>query len=231
MAILKADNAALRSNSPSNKIDVTDQHARMRVFRDEIIEKALADAAGGQDGGTAVPLPSSQKLAAVDGAASTNLNVFTLRKLKKKFDENEVEESIKRYMVVAASQLESLLGETEVTSSDFNTVKALVQGDVNQYMGFEFVRVERLDTLASAITTASFATGEISGGGDTIAAGARRCIAWAQDGLLLSIGMDMKSRISERADKSYSTQVYASMGIGSTRMEEVKVVEVLCKES
>ena len=36
MAILKADNAALRSNSPSNKIDVTDQHARMRVFRDEI---------------------------------------------------------------------------------------------------------------------------------------------------------------------------------------------------
>jgi len=40
----------------------------------------------------------------------------------------------------------------------------------------------------------------------------------------------MNARIDERADKSYSTQVYASMSIGSTRMEEEKVVEIACNE-
>ena len=74
------------------------------------------------------------------------------------------------------------------------------------------------------------ATGEVgSGGGD--AAGYKRCFAWAQDGLLFSTAMDMRTRISERDDKSYATQVYAAQSIGSTRMEEVKVVEILSNES
>jgi hypothetical protein len=39
------------------------------------------------------------------------------------------------------------------------------------------------------------------------------------------------SRIEERADKSYSTQVYYCQTVGSTRMEEEKVVQILCDES
>jgi hypothetical protein len=31
-----------------------------------------------------------------------------------------------------------MLGETSVTSSDFNTVKALVQGEINTFLGFMF---------------------------------------------------------------------------------------------
>ena len=58
----------------------------------------------------------------------------------------------------------------------------------------------------------------------------RQCIAWAQDGFTLAIGKDMSSRIDERADKSYSTQVYCSMTLGGTRMEEVKGVEIACNE-
>jgi len=215
---------------PESDYAMSAMYALGRSMDDEIIEKALADASGGQDGGTPVALGNDNKLAAVDGAAVSNLNVFTLRKIKKKMDENEVDESIKRYMCVAASQLESLLGETAVTSADFNTVKALVHGDVDQFMGFEFIRLERHEFLGTAITTVDPVTGAVTGGGATVAVGARRCFAWAQDGLLLSLAKDMRSRISERPDKSYSTQVYACMGIGSTRMEEKKVVEVLCTE-
>jgi hypothetical protein len=43
--------------------------------------------------------------------------------------------------------------------------------------------------------------------------------------------MDMVTRIDERADKSYSTQVFAAMGIGATRLEEDKVVIVLSDET
>ena len=34
------------------------------------------------------------------------------------------------------------------------------------------------------------------------------------------------TRVSERADKNYATQVYAGMSIGAVRMDEKGVVEV-----
>jgi hypothetical protein len=108
-----------------------------------------------------------------------------------------------------AAQVTDLLGTTEVTSSDYNTVKALVQGQIDTFMGFKFIRTQRLTEDATPD---------------------RQVVAWIQSGVLLAIGQDFTSRISERADKSYSTQVFASMSIGATRMEEEKVVEIACEE-
>jgi hypothetical protein len=51
------------------------------------------------------------------------------------------------------------------------------------------------------------------------------------DGILLSMAKDVTVRIDPRPDKSYATQVYACMSLGATRMEEEKVVEILCVES
>lgn len=196
---------------------------------DEIIEKALGDAFGGEEGSTTVSWPNTQKIASVASSAGANLNVQALRRAKEKLDAADVDESIRRYAAIGSSQLQSLLSETEVSSADFNTVRALVMGEINTFLGFQFIRTERLNTQSGtlAFNTTSGAVG--SGGGD--ADGYRRCIFWAQDGLLLSTAQDMKGRISERDDKSYSTQVFASMGVGSTRMEEEKVVEVLANES
>jgi hypothetical protein len=50
----------------------------------------------------------------------------------------------------------------------------------------------------------------------------RTCIAFAQDGITLGI---------ERADKSYATQVYYCMSIGATRMEQAKVLGIVCQEA
>lgn len=215
-------------------IDPTSEYAMAAAWAlgrskdDNIIENALGNAYGGEKGETAVSLPNSQSYAANASGAFTNLTVATLRKIKTIFDANEVSKALKRYMAVTSSQIESLLGQTEVTSSDYNTVKALAQGDVNTFLGFEFVQIERLNTVAAG-RLASPTTGAV-GSGSTIA-GYRSCIAWAQDGLLLSTGEDMINKIDPRPDLSYATQVYSRMSIGSTRMEEVKVVEVICKES
>ena len=203
-----------------------------RAMDDEIIAAALGNAYGGEEGATTVSLATTQKVAAHDGTTTTgvNLNVRTLRKVKEKFDSNDVDESIPRYMAIGSSQLQSLLAETEVTSSDYANVKALVMGDVDSFLGFKFIRTERLAVSASNITY-TVTDGTVGAGSGTItAANSRRCIAWAKDGLLLSIGSDIKSRISERDDKSYSTQVFMKMCIGSTRLEEEKVVEVICSE-
>lgn len=201
-----------------------------RAKDDEIIENALGNAYGGEEGATTVALPDANKIGAFDGSTDgSNLNLATLRKVKQKFDANDIDESIPRYIAIGSSQLNGLLGETAITSSDYNSVKALVQGEINTFLGFRFVRTERLD-VTTADQTFNKDSGDLAGSDATAATGARRCIAWAHDGLLLATAQDVKGKISERADKSYSTQVFASMGIGSTRMEENKVCEIICVE-
>jgi len=211
-------------------IDPTSEYAMAASFAfgrskdDVIIANAIGSAYGGEDGSTEVVLPNTQKYAANDGTVFTNLNVKTLRAIKSMMDVKEVEG--KRYIVCASSQINSLLGQTEVTSSDYNTVNALVKGEVNEFVGFEFIRLERLALTTSTVATA--ATGAVGAGASVV--GSRAAFAFVDDGLLLTKGEDFQTKIGERADKSYATQVYAKMSIGSTRMEEEKVVEIICKE-
>jgi hypothetical protein len=58
----------------------------------------------------------------------------------------------------------------------------------------------------------------------------RKCFAFTEDAIKLAIGKDVSAKISERADKSYATQVYYCMSIGATRMEEEKVFLLPCNE-
>jgi hypothetical protein len=88
----------------------------------------------------------------------------------------------------------TLLNTTEIKSSDYNTVKALVQGKIDTFLGFKFIRTQRLITSTD---------------GSSIA-----CLAWRKSALLLAVGQEPKTRIGERADKSYATQVYNCMSIG-----------------
>lgn len=191
---------------------------------DVIIGKAFAAAAGGEDGSSSVTHPNSMKYAANDGTNFTALNVKTLRALRRILRKNEVDPSIPLYLACRSEDIEGLLAQTEVTSSDFNTVKALVQGEVKTFMGFKFIEINRL--VATTSSTASPTTGAVGSGSSV--SGKTACIAWAQDGLLMSVGEDVTSKMSERADKGYAMQVYTRMSIGSTRMEEEKVVEVIC---
>ena len=150
-------------------------------------------------------MPSANQIA----HGSADLTIAKLLAAKKQLDINEVDPSIPRYMAVSPDQIEALLGTTQVTSADFNTVKALASGQVDSFMGFRFIVSNRLAK-----------TGDI-----------RTCFAWAEDGIKLAIGKDVMAKIDERADKSYSTQVYYCMTMGVTRMEEAKVIQVECSEA
>lgn len=192
---------------------------------DVIIAASVAASYGGETGQTAITHPNSQKYAANNGAAFTDLNVATLRKIKKMMDAKEIEG--KRYMVVTSSQIDALLGQTEVTSSDYNSVNALVKGEVNTFLGFDFVRTERVGLTTS--TVASATTGAVGAGASVV--GSRACFAMSEAALLMSVGEDFVTKMSERDDLGYAMQVYARMSIGATRMEEEQVVEVICKEA
>lgn len=201
--------------------------------KDSVLIAAMrGNAYSGESGGTAVPLPAAQKvLAALDSAPGTPapLNIDTLRKVSFMFDEADVDPDLPRYFAFTAKQKRDLLGTTEVTSSDYNSVKALVNGQIDTFMGFKFIHTQLLPLEAA---TYNASTGAIdSGGGSIAAANARRCLAWVGDGIIMSVGQDIVTKIDPRADKSYAMQVYTKMTVGATRMEEEKVVEIVCDES
>ena len=193
-------------------IDPTSSYAQAaamamgRAMDDVIITAALGTAFTGETGSTSTTLPSAQ---IITESGTDGLTIAKLRTTKEKFDLASVDPSIQRYMIVSPRQVTDLLGTTSVTSSDFNTVKALVQGEVDSFMGFKFITSNRLSIESSK----------------------RKCIAFASDGIALGVGKDVSARIDERADKSYATQVYYCMSIGATRMEEEKVVEVQAHEA
>jgi hypothetical protein len=215
--------------SPESEYAKAFGYALGRSMDDVILDSASGSAYSGETGSTTVALPSTQKIASVASTAGAKLNVQALRRAKKIFDGNDVSKMEKRYIAYNANQMENLLSQTEVTSSDFNTVRALVQGEVNTFLGFEFIHSEQINVQSGTLSfdTTSGAVGSGGGDADTY----QKVLAWAQNGLLLSVGAEIKGRIDERADKSYATQVYACMSIGGTRLEEEKVVEILCKAS
>lgn len=192
-------------------VDPTSTYARAaaaamsRAMDDVIISAAFGTSLTGKDGTTSTPFDSNNSIA-VGGAG---LTLAKLLQAKEILDSNDVDPSIPRYIAVSPKQITNLLDDPEVTSADYNTVRALVKGELDTYVGFKFITTNRLP---------------LDGSND------RRVFAWAMDGIKLAIGKEPSARIDERADKSYATQVYYCMSVGATRMEEAKVVEIICDE-
>jgi hypothetical protein len=181
-------------------------NAMGRAMDDAIIAAAFGTAYTGVAGATSTSLPSSQ---IYSEAGTDGLTINKLKAAKRYLDLSDVDPSISRFIVVGPRQIDDLLGTIQVTSADYNTVKALAMGDINTFMGFNFVMSNRLPITSSK----------------------RSVLAFAQDGLLLAVGKDATARIDERSDKGYATQVYYSAAFGATRMEEPKVVKIECYEN
>lgn len=194
-------------------------NARMAFGRslDSIILTAMNGTAySGHTGATANTLATANKVAInyveTGSAANSGLTVGKLRRAKAIMDDDEVpEDDGNRHIAVTATQLHDLLQDPEVTSSDYNTVKALVNGEINQYLGFNFHRI------SSGILPASSTT--------------RQCLAWHRNGVKLGVGMDVTARVAERADKRFSWYAYLCMSFGAVRLQEEYVVQISCDES
>ena len=191
--------------SPQSEYAMAGAWAMGRAMDDAIIAAATGTSFGGVSGGTSVALPSTQKI--VHGSAG--LTLAKLIEAKEKLDANDVDPDEARYMIVTSKQMSNLLNLEKVTSSDYASIKALVQGQIDTYLGFKFLRPERLGLDSNSD---------------------RQVLACCQSGIGLAVGADVATRISERADKNYATQVFLSMTIGATRVEDEKVVEIACNE-
>jgi hypothetical protein len=163
---------------------------------------------------SSIPFASGNIIDEDFGAAASNLTVAKLIEARRILMKNNIDMDEEMFIVVNASALASLLGTTQVTSADYNTVKTLVSGDIDTFMGFKFIQTERLLGVADGTDTAPV-----------------QVLAFAKSALGLAVGMDVNVRIQERPDKSFATYVYAMMSIGATRIEEEKIVEIECVQA
>ena len=215
-------------HNPESEYAIEARAQIARKMDDIAIAALLGTAYTGKTGATPVNLPNSQKIAAVDNGSHSQFNIETLRHLKYLFDVAEVDD-MNRHILLGAAEIRALLQEDKLTNADYAAVKALVHGEINSFMGFNFVRLERLP-FTTASTTINAATGAVGTGSDAAAAGSKRCIAFAGSALIAGIGANPTAKVSERPDKHYANQLYYSMSLGAMRMEEAKVIEVLVKQ-
>lgn len=169
-----------------------------RKMDEIIITSALGTAYSGETGSTSV---TNGNIILATAASMTLARVIAV---KAQLDAQDVEME-DRVFVATPAAMDNLLNTTAATSADYNTVKALVRGEIDTWMGFQWIMSTRLAAVSSSTLIG---------------------IAYQKYGLCMAMAAQPLVRTDERADLSYSWQVYYELNIGATRLEENRVVIV-----
>jgi len=145
------------------------------------------------------------------GGAGTNMNIEKLRATAKAMNEKNVP-SEGRNLLMHASQLDALLGETEITSQDFASVKALVQGEINTFMGFNILTMGDRDE------------------GGIPKPSTRTCFAWHKDSMGYAESMAQKTEVNYVPEKT-SFLVSSMFSAGSVSIDGEGIVKIACTEA
>ena len=144
------------------------------------------------------------------GGATSNMNLAKLRATAKAFNEKNVPAE-GRNLLMHASQLDALLGETETTSSDFATVKALVRGEISAFMGFNILTIGDRDE------------------GGLPKPSTRSCFAWHRDAMGYAESMAQKTEVNYIPEKT-SFLVSSMFSAGATAIDSEGIVQINCTE-
>ena len=144
------------------------------------------------------------------GGVGTNMNLAKLLAAKKALDTKNVPGE-GRCIVIHANGLSSLLDEQELTSSDFASVKALVRGEIDTFLGFKFVTLGDRDEggLPLPSTRSSF--------------------AFHRDAVGLGVSMAQKTEINYVPEKT-SFLVSSMFSAGAVSIDDEGIVKISSTE-
>jgi hypothetical protein len=139
-------------------------------------------------------------------AAASGLTIDKVRYAKFKLDKAEAPAE-DRILVVSAAEIADLLSTTEVSNQLYNSVRALVDGVVDSFLGFKIVRSELLN-----VTTGTNKY--------------RTCVAYQKNAAVVCDG-GRKSFMDIRPDLSHGLQIRSTAIVGATRLLDNGVVTIL----
>tara|TARA_R110002020_G_scaffold544_3_gene2775 strand:+ start:978 stop:1850 length:873 start_codon:yes stop_codon:yes gene_type:complete len=202
----RADQIKMLSD-PGSEYMTAGVWAMGRTIDDLVLEAMTGNATSvsSADAASDVALPSAQKV--VHGSAG--MTIAKLRAARKILREADIDPDEELYLAISGDKIEDLFAEsgTPIINHDFNDKKPMVTGSIGQFFGFNFIHTERLNNDSD---------------------GNQQVMAWAKSGIGLSIGQNIETKLSERADKNYSWQAYAQMSLGAVRVQDTHVVEIAC---
>lgn len=153
---------------------------------------------------------SPSTVATTVGGAASNMNIEKLRAAAKALNDKNVPAE-GRHLLVHSSQLDAMLGETEISSADFASVKALVRGEVNSFMGFQIHTMGDRDE------------------GGLPKPSTRTCFAWHQDSMGYAESMAQKSEVNYIPEKT-SFLVSSMFSAGAVAIDDEGIVKISCTE-
>lgn len=197
-------------------------YALGRRMDDEIITAFFGTAKTGTTGTTSTTFPAGQQIAVnTESTPNTGLTVAKIRAGRKLLMKNFVDlDTDPLVAIIAASQHDDLLRETQVVNADYNVTAGgrpvlSEDGMIRRFLGVNFIHCERL-------VQSQYLDGS----------GYARVPLYARSGMYLGVWGDIQTSVDRRVDlESLPWQVYARGTYGGTRIEEKRVVELKCVTS
>jgi len=184
----------LRSISdPKSSYTIAAARSLGRKIDDVIIAAALGTSNTGETGSGTAATPSTVSVTA------NSLSLKNVAAAKLALDNADVEEE-DRYLVINPTLLSSALQEQKMSSADYATVKALVNGDINTFMGFNWIKSTRLSQQSGLVG-----------------------LVYQKYAMCLAMAAQPLVRTDERNDLSYSWQIYYELNVGAVRLEEDRI--------
>lgn len=144
-------------------------------------------------------------------AAASNLNVGKLIAAKKALDAKNVPFD-DRHIVIHANSLSGLLGDERAISGDFASIKALVSGEINTFLGFNF-----------------YVVGDRDEGGLPLSSSDRSIFAFHRSACGMAVNMNQKTEINYVPEKT-SFLVNSMFSAGAVAIDDEGIVKITCEE-
>lgn len=188
--------------------EYTDIFDAKTVNFDEVVELAttIAGAMGRRDDQSIINALATTTTTV--GAGTQKLDLATITAASKKL--NSVEAPMEnRYFVVHEGGLNDILNDTTITSADYNSVRMLMSGEIDSFMGFKW------KIIGSSRTE----------GGLPLTTTVRSGFAFHKDSIGHAVGIDMTTKVDYVPHKT----AWLSVGMwkaGSVAIDVTGIVEV-----
>lgn len=192
-------------SDPMSAYSIAGRMSLARQYDLKFINALGATSYAGENGETDVAFGYNMPDSHTIDISTTKLTGVSVKMAKLYLDNQDVPDA-DRFFLTTPYGITGLLTEDEVTSSDYATVKALVYGQVDSWLGFKFKRTTLLDVTAANICTN---------------------YAFQKDAMSAGLASGPFTRITERDDKSFAKQLYYSLHMGAGRLEEARAVKIL----
>lgn len=202
-----------RAFDPTSRYTEAFGRGMARTMDRVILEAAFADALTGKSGATVVSFPAGQQIAVdyveTGSAANSSLTPAKVRRAREIIVDATDDDEEELFIACSQRELTQMMRSLEVGSADYNEVKPLVDGVVNKWCGFNFIR----------LPSARF---QLDGNSH------RRIVAWSKTGLLFTRPGGLETNCEKDPTKGYNYRLHSKATFGAVRMEEARVVEIKC---